>query len=203
MTNGHYFCNLRRKIHKEDILNAGLQLMFTNGYYATGIKEITESIKIPKGSFYNHFSNKEEFGLEVVKMYCDNGLEMYKSIFLDKKYMPLERVENFFSSLISEYSNELDFKLGCLMGNFSAELSDTNEKFRILLAKEFGKLENVISICLQEAQDNGSLNKKDSADQIAAFVLNSWHGAMIRMKSTGNSRPLEDCKMMIMNKILV
>tara|TARA_B100000497_G_C7658460_1_gene396468 strand:- start:934 stop:1467 length:534 start_codon:yes stop_codon:yes gene_type:complete len=177
--------------------------MFTNGYYATGIKEITESIKIPKGSFYNHFSNKEEFGLEVVKMYCDNGLEMYKSIFLDKKYMPLERVENFFSSLISEYSNELDFKLGCLMGNFSAELSDTNEKFRILLAKEFGKLENVISICLQEAQDNGSLNKKDSADQIAAFVLNSWHGAMIRMKSTGNSRPLEDCKMMIMNKILV
>ncbi|MDG2448906.1 MAG: TetR family transcriptional regulator C-terminal domain-containing protein [Saprospiraceae bacterium] len=194
---------MRRKIHKEDILNAGLQLMFTNGYYATGIKEITESIKIPKGSFYNHFSNKEEFGLEVVKMYCDNGLEMYKSIFLDKKYMPLERVENFFSSLISEYSNELDFKLGCLMGNFSAELSDTNEKFRILLAKEFGKLENVISICLQEAQDNGSLNKKDSADQIAAFVLNSWHGAMIRMKSTGNSRPLEDCKMMIMNKILV
>ena len=81
MTNGHYVCNLNRKIHKKDILNAGPQLMFTNGYYATGIKEITESIEIPKGSFYNHFSNKEEFGLEVVKMYCDNGLEMYKSIF--------------------------------------------------------------------------------------------------------------------------
>ena len=89
------------------------------------------------------------------------------------------------------------------MGNFSAELSDTKEKFRTLLDREFGKLENVISNCLQEAQDNGSLNKKDNADQIASFVLDSWHGAMIRMKSTGNSRPLEDCKMMIMNKILV
>jgi len=202
MTNGHYICVVKRKINREDILNAGLQLMFVNGYNATGIKEITESIKIPKGSFYNHFTNKEEFGLEVVKMYCDNGIKMYENTFLDKQFAPLERIENFFTRLISVYTDELNFKLGCIMGNFSTELSDTNEKFRILLDEEFDKCECIISLCLQEAQENGHLNKKDDHRQMAAFILNSWHGAMLRMKTTGNSKPLEDCKEMIMTKIL-
>ena len=202
MTNGHYICAMRKKIKREDILNAGLELMFVNGYHATGIKEITEKIGIPKGSFYNHFTNKEEFGLELVKMYCENGLRMYENAFLDKQIAPLDRIENFFTRLVSVYSDDLDFKLGCIMGNFSTELSDTNEKFRILLDEEFDKCENVISMCLREAQERGDLTDKNDYKQVAAFILNSWHGAMLRMKTTGNSKPLDDCKEMIMNGVL-
>ncbi len=202
MTNGHYVCGVKRKIHREDILNAGLNLMFVNGYNATGIKEITENINIPKGSFYNHFTNKEEFGLEVVKMYCDNGLKMYEKSFLDNEIAPLDRINNFFNRLIGVYTNELNFKLGCIMGNFSTELSDTNEKFRVLLNEEFDRCEHVISLCLNEAKDNSEISEDLNTSQVAAFILNSWHGAMLRMKTTGNSKPLEDCKYMIMNNIL-
>ncbi len=203
MTNGHYVCNVKRKIHREDILNAGLQLMFVNGYNATGIKEITESIQIPKGSFYNHFTNKEEFGLEVVKLYCVNGIKMYEDSFLDDQFAPLDRINNFFNRLIAVYKDELNFKLGCIIGNFSTEMSDTNENFRELLDEEFDKCENVISLCLQEAKENGDISEDSNPNQIAAFILNTWHGAMLRMKTTGNSKPLEDCRDLIMNKILV
>ena len=203
MTIGHYTCNVKRKISREDILNSGLRLMFVNGYNATGIKEITESISIPKGSFYNHFTNKEEFGLEVVKMYCDNGVKMYEAVFLNKDVTPLKRVRGFFDRLIGVYRNELNFKLGCVMGNFSTEMSDTNENFRVLLDDEFNRCENVITMCLEEAQANGEISKDIQPSQLAAFLLNSWHGAMLRMKTTGNSKPLEDCRDLIMNKILV
>ena len=190
---------VKRKIYREDILNAGLQLVFVNGYNATGIKEITESIEIPKGSFYNHFNNKEEFGLEVVKMYCDGGVEMYEKSFLDQEFSPTIRVENFFKRLIEVYSNELEFKLGCIMGNFSAELSDVNEKFRELLDDEFNRCEAVIKECLDEAVEQKEVNAAMDTSQTAAFILNSWHGAMLRMKSTGNSKPLMDCRDMIMS----
>ena len=176
--------------------------MFVNGYHATGIKEITESIGIPKGSFYNHFTNKEEFGLEVVKMYCDNGVKMYENTFLDKQFAPLDRVNNFFTTLIKVYTDQLDYKLGCIMGNFSTELSDTNEKFRVLLDKEFDKCESIIAQCLNEAQENQTLAPNTNTNQLAAFILNSWHGAMLRMKTTSNSKPLIDCKEMVMTKLL-
>ncbi len=203
MTNGHYVCGVKRKIHREDILNAGLKLMFVNGYNATGIKEITDSVSIPKGSFYNHFTNKEEFGLELVKMYCDNGIEMYEKTFLDKNIPPIHRMDNFFTRLIKVYTEELNFKLGCIMGNFSIELSDTNEKFRTLLDQEFDRCEQVMALCLTEAKEKGDLPKDANSNQLAAFILNTWHGAMLRMKTTGNSKPLTDCKDLIMNKILV
>lgn len=190
---------MKRKINREDILNAGLDLMFVNGYHATGIKEITESIKIPKGSFYNHFTNKEDFALELVQMYCDNGLKMYESAFINSEHLPLVRIENFFTGLIDFYTNEAEFKLGCIMGNFSIELSDTNEKFRFLLDDEFNKCEDVIAQCLEEAKTDGSLSKNTDPKQMAAFVLNSWHGAMLRMKTTGNSKPLKDCKDILMS----
>ncbi len=203
MTNGHYVCAMKRKINREDILNTGLQLMFLNGYNATSIKDITESIKIPKGSFYNHFTNKEEFALEMVKMYCDNGFKMYERRFLNNDLEPLERIKGFFDTLIEVYENEMNFKLGCIMGNFSTELSDTNESFRVLLDEEFNRLEYVIALCIEEAQNNNSLPKNINPKQVAAFILNSWHGAMLRMKTTGNSKPLEDCRDLILNKILV
>ncbi len=203
MTIGHYICNVKRKIYRKDILNAGLQLMFVNGYNATGIKEITNSIEIPKGSFYNHFTNKEEFGLEVVKMYCENGVKMYEKTFLNDKFAPLDRIDNFFNGSISLYSDKLNFKLGCIMGNFSIEMSDINEKFRVLLNEEFDKCEGIIALCLEEAKKKGSLQKESNSNQLAAFILNSWHGAMLRMKTTGNSKPLEDCRDMIMNNILI
>lgn len=192
---------MKRKIYREDILNAGLQLMFENGYNATGIKEITDRIKIPKGSFYNHFSSKEEFGLEVVQMYCDNGAKMYEARFLNKDIPPIQRVEGFFDALIASYGGQMNYKLGCVMGNFSTEMSDVNENFRMLLDDEFNRLEAIIAECLTEAQKDNTLKEGVDPQQTAAFILNSWHGAMLRMKSTANSKPLKDCKEIIMSII--
>lgn len=173
--------------------------MFENGYSATGIKEITNRVSIPKGSFYNHFNNKEEFGLEVVQNYCDNGLKMYQKRFLDTTLSPLARVETFFDVLIQSYSNQMDYKLGCVMGNFSTEMSDVNENFRELLDVEFDKLQDVIEQCLKEAVELGEISKDKNTNTLASFLLNSWHGAMLRMKTTANSKPLEDCKSMVMS----
>ncbi len=66
MTTGHYVCRLKRKIHKQDIIQSGYELFYDKGYGVTGISEITEKIGIPKGSFYNHFKSKEEFGIAVL-----------------------------------------------------------------------------------------------------------------------------------------
>mgnify|MGYP000132608583 CR=1 FL=1 len=65
---------MRKRILKEDIINAGMELMLLRGYGGTGIKEITDKLGIPKGSFYNHFKNKEIFGLEVLDHYMTVAL---------------------------------------------------------------------------------------------------------------------------------
>src|ERR1700722_6945091 len=48
----------------DNLVQAGLRLLHAEGYAATGIQSIVESVNVPKGSFYNHFASKEAFGAE-------------------------------------------------------------------------------------------------------------------------------------------
>lgn len=194
MTTGHYNCTVKRKILKEDILTAGRDLMFSKGYNATGIKDITDEVEIPKGSFYNHFSSKEEFGLEVIRKYGENGLLLYKNAFLASEGSPMERIRNFIDGIIKTYTDVYQFKLGCLMGNFSVEMADVNENFREILEEEFHAQEAVVIQCLKEAQEIGELRKEADADRLGSFFINSLHGAYVRMKATESAKPLEDFK---------
>ncbi|MDA8595248.1 TetR/AcrR family transcriptional regulator [Flavobacteriaceae bacterium] len=189
---------MKRKIYKEDVKKAGLEIMFLNGYNGTGIKDITDMVKIPKGSFYNHFTSKEDFALEVVQDYCDNGLEMYRRAFLLAPGTPATRIENFVDGLVANYSENLEFKLGCIMSNFSAEMSDTNARFKVLLDTEFNRCQEIMAQCIREGQDLGEFKKELDSSHTAAFMLNSLHGAFIRMKTTGNESPLVDFKQFIL-----
>ena len=201
MTNGHYNCLVKRKIYREDIIEAGRELMFSRGYNDTGIKDITDKIDIPKGSFYNHFSSKEEFGLEVVKEYMRNGLEVHERNFLDKSRSPRQRILDFYNGNIEWYRDVMDFKLGCIMSNFSAEMADVNEKFQHLLAKGFAEQEGVIIDCIREGQETGDIDAALSAELLGSSLINGWHGALVRMKAEASMKPLEDFQKFFLDRL--
>lgn len=194
MTTGHYICFVKRKIYKEDILSAGRELMFLNGYAATSIKDITNKINIPKGSFYNHFSTKEEFALEMLDNYVSNGITHFTTVLSNTTKKPLERIEQLFNEMIEHSTKVNQCKLGCFLSNFSAELGDVNENFRIKLEEGFNILERLLRNCLEEAQQKNDLGNQIDVASTASFMINSWHGALVRMKATASQKPLNDFK---------
>ena len=50
----------KREEKKNRIINSSIHLMYLKGYNGTSIKDITDAAKIPKGSFYNYFKDKEK-----------------------------------------------------------------------------------------------------------------------------------------------
>ncbi|RNC84490.1 MAG: TetR family transcriptional regulator [Balneola sp.] len=168
--------------------------MFVNGYNATGIKDITNKVGIPKGSFYNHFSSKEEFGLEVLRNYMSNGLNIHKNHLLNTSKSPTQRIRDFYEGNIQEYKKVLEFKMGCMMGNFSTEMADVNESFRILLDQGFDEQEQVIIECLKEAQSQSEIDEQTDVELLGSSIINGWHGALVRMKASATAKPLEDFK---------
>ena len=56
-----------KRIHnKGDIVQVGLDLVLSRGFNATGVEAILKQANVPKGSFYNFFSSKEEFALAII-----------------------------------------------------------------------------------------------------------------------------------------
>jgi len=73
---------------REDLLNAGLKVMFRSGYQTATVRDICAAAGAPKGSFTNHFRSKEAFAREVLDRYFAGTKEFVKQALDDKALTP-------------------------------------------------------------------------------------------------------------------
>src|SRR5216683_904208 len=85
---------------RNNLVQAGLRMIHAEGYAATGIQSIVESVDVPKGSFYNHFASKEAFGAEVMDAYFDRNEGSLRTVFGNADVAPLSRLEDYFDERI-------------------------------------------------------------------------------------------------------
>lgn len=187
---------------RDKLIAAGVRALHAGGYAASGIKEILDAAAVPKGSFYNHFASKEAFGSEVVDAYFAAGLPEIERRLRDPSLPPRERLEAYFADRAAAF-REGGLVRGCLMGNLSGEIADHSETIRDRLARHFETWGTLLADCIAEAQASGAIASVTPAPLLARFVLDSWEGALLRMRADRSDRPLEDFRVVIFGSVLV
>jgi TetR/AcrR family transcriptional repressor of nem operon len=182
---------MSKQTTKENLIEAGLGLIHATGYTATGINQVLEAAKVPKGSFYHHFSTKDEFVMEVVRRYATVEQERWERLLDDSNLSPLKRLRRYFKDLIATYGRRGGPIAGCLLGNLSLEVAGQNAEIRSLLGQAFDAWQNAIARTIREAIEKQELPKTTKADDIAALLVNSWEGAQVRAKTQQSDKPLE------------
>ncbi|WP_030179800.1 TetR/AcrR family transcriptional regulator [Streptomyces sp. NRRL S-813] len=176
-----------RASKREEIAQAALQQFRARGFNATGISDITKAAGVPKGSFYNHFSSKEESALEALSRYAD-------TLRLDMLTAPgrpaLERLREHFEYLGGDTLDN-GFVRGCLAGNFGAEVADHNEEIRSAVQRGFDRWASHIRQVLVEAQEAGDLDGALDTTAAALFILSAWEGALIAARADKSAAPVE------------
>lgn len=172
------------------------------GYAATGIKEIVDAAEVPKGSFYNHFESKEAFVKEVVDFYFGRGLVELRALFENKDVPPLARLRTYFDQRLQSFQ-ATGYVRGCLMGNLSLEVADHSELIRDSLATHFRTWSGLFEVCIAEAQKSGAISNRLPASLLAQFILNSWEGALLRMRADKSDAPLKEFVEVVFSSLLV
>jgi TetR/AcrR family transcriptional repressor of nem operon len=172
---------MQRRNVREDILDAGLKALLYQGFNGVGVQEITASAGVPKGSFYNHFESKEALGVEIVERYADGVGATRRAILHDKSVAPLERLRCYFANTNTMFI-EANFERGCLLGNFSAELSNQSAAIREALRKVYGRWTADIAVAIADAQADGTIASKTPAGELAAYLLDAYEGALLRSR---------------------
>src|ERR1700682_584956 len=90
---------------KQRLLDAGLAMLLKHGYNDLGIQALLEATDTPKGSFYHHFKDKEDFALEVIDQYMGQVHAALDVCLGDKGRPPLDRVRRFFELTQESYRN--------------------------------------------------------------------------------------------------
>ena len=100
---------------RERLLVEGYDAFLHNGYHGTGLKEVLDWLRIPKGSFYNYFESKEAFGVAVIRYYAD-CLDQKLTSALKGSPDPLAGLRLFFERLMTEFERA-NYTGGCLVAN--------------------------------------------------------------------------------------
>ncbi|WP_234531285.1 TetR/AcrR family transcriptional regulator [Streptomyces shenzhenensis] len=168
-----------RASKREEIAQAAFRQFHAQGFNATGISDIVKAAGVPKGSFYNHFSSKEESALEALNRY---GASLRFEMLTASDSHPLDRLRAHFEFL-SKDMVENGFVRGCLVGNFGAEVADHNEEIRAAVKRGFDRWTARIRQVLAEAQEAGDLDDDLDIEATALFILSAWEGALIAARA--------------------
>ncbi len=183
---------INKQLKREKLLDQGVQMLMTQGYHGTGIKEILDVVHVPKGSFYNYFGSKEEFAAEAITHYIEPFIDRLTAHLQDPQIDGLTALKNYYDELISEIE-QADYKGGCLLGNLMGEIGDTSEICRRALMTVVERYNELQKTALERAQKQGSVRTDRSAKKMADLLANSWQGALLRMKIDKSAQPLREC----------
>ena len=192
---------MRGRDTREALLFSGMELFLEGGYDFVGTNAILERAQVPRGSFYHHFEDKQDFALAVAEFYYEQHLPSLDRALGNEAHPPLERLRRYFQALKRDFERA-GYSGGCLLGLLGQELADRGPKPREALAKLFGRWRHRIADCLREARERGELEPALDCDETAAFILDAWEGALMQMKLKKSGAPLEGFLRVVFGRLL-
>ena len=163
-------------------------MLLQHGYNDLGIQALLEATATPRGSFYHHFRDKEDFALQVIDQYMKQVHAGLDACLCDEGLGPLDRVRRFFEMTGEKYRQE--GYMGCLLGGLGQELSGISDLFRRRIEECFSDIAERLATCLEMAKERGEIPADADPRRMASLLVDCWEGAALRSRLRGNPAPL-------------
>jgi len=189
-----------RRSLRDQILRAGLPVLFRSGYHAASVRDICAAAGAPQGSFTNHFRSKEAFAVEVLNRYFDYLKDLVAAALTDETRTPRERLKRYLDVITDKLERDR-WMIGCLIGDFSLQVSSHSRLLRKRLDSIFREWRTLFASCIAAAQAAGEVDSRFDATELAEFLLASWEGAILRMKVERSPAALERFKTIVFETV--
>jgi TetR/AcrR family transcriptional repressor of nem operon len=173
---------------REKLASSAVETLHANGFNGCSIQDITDAAGVPKGSFFNHFENKEDLAIDALRRYLEGSRA---DMLFEAGVPPLQRIRNHFTFLADRLIG-CGFERGCMLGVFAAEMAHEYPRMREELRSVFETWCGAIEQVLREAQATGDIDPRHDPGQLARFVVNAWEGATIMLKIARDRAPMDD-----------
>ncbi len=174
------------------LLEVGLSLFAKKGYHGTGMKEIVDTAHVPKGSFYNYFKSKEEFGIEIARWHMADFWEKWHGVMDANSSNPLQALKNCFEVM-------LDRHFDCAVNTFSvtahiaAEICESSPDCRLAMKVLIENMRDNLAEYIRKAQELDLARRDVDAKDLASMFWGTWTGSLLRMKMENRVDALTQC----------
>lgn len=172
-------------------MEQGLLAFAHNGFHGTGIQDIVNAARVPKGSFYNYFESKEAFGAAVIEDYGARAhRRLDEAVAASEDGDALGRLRAFLETRLRLHEEQGH---GCLLGNLGCELGIGSHAAQVALSAAIAGIRARFARLLQAAQREGTVRGDIPAEELAGTLFAAWEGSLMRMQVEGSAAPVERC----------
>ncbi|MFT5880229.1 MAG: TetR/AcrR family transcriptional repressor of nem operon [Moritella sp.] len=186
---------------REALIEVGIKHISQHGYHGTGIKQILDELKVPKGSFYNYFSSKEAFVAELLEADMHNHAQQIQPVLDNNQLDPIEKLRTLFENNRQKYTQQQG-KQGCLVASVANDIGDSSLLCQQAMQRSVKALNQLLAGLIAEAQQQQLIRTDLAASQLATLMWTAWEGSLIEMKIAGNTDNLTQITDFIFNDIL-
>lgn len=186
---------------REALIETGIEQLSLNGYHGTGIKQILDIVKVPKGSFYNYFSSKEAFVAEILREYSQQVLTLLDDYVEGSNDSPLDKIKTIYSFMLNKFSSQ-NCQQGCLIGSIAAEIGNQSELCQTAMLESVDLWKIRVNQLIQDAQTAGQVRDDLSAEQITSVFWAAWEGSLLKMKMEGSIDSAEEVLYLMFDHLL-
>lgn len=183
------------------LLEVGLNLFAKRGYHGTGIKEIVDTAHVPKGSFYNYFKSKEEFGIAIVRRHSADFWEKWHGAMDLSSPEPLQALHNCFTTMLDTHQ-DCAVQTFSVVAHVAAEICEDSAECRLVIKAIFEEMCDNIAKCLLKAQSAGQVRPDLDPEEFARLFWDAWQGSLLRMKIMGSIEPVKQCVAVLFGGLL-
>lgn len=156
---------------RERILSSAADLFLKNGFEATSPQAIYAASGVGQGSFYHHFSSKDDLANAVLERTVEEKIAELNHI-TSTISNPKERIEAYLK--LPRKGTE-----GCKFGRFMYETSAQKPELNKPIQGFFDELHHFLRQNFQLAQDQGLISSDFSAEELSFILIEQIQGAYI------------------------
>ncbi len=173
---------------RQHILETGRKLIAEQGFSSMGLSLLLKTAGVPKGSFYHYFESKEHFGCVLVQQYIDEYMATLNALLEPGELTYREKLFSYWSRWKTTQHAE-DTSKHCLIVKLSAEIADSSEDIRELMAQLANKVETKLGDIIQAGIQDGSIAPGVDPKVTAQLLYQMWLGASLIGKLTREKKP--------------
>lgn len=183
------------------LLDVGLAAFAKRGYHGTGIKEIVDTANVPKGSFYNYFKSKEDYGIAIVLRHSAEFWLKWHTSAAEHPDDPLLVLRGCFAAMLSDHI-DCSVNTFCVVAHVAAEMCEASSKCRSAMTAVLKEWRENLACFITRAQQAGQIRTDVDADQLATLFWDAWQGALLRMKMQESADPVKQLVALMFDSIL-
>ena len=174
-----------RVFDEQQVLDRAMALFWRQGFEATSIQDLVETVGVNRASLYATFGDKRRLFIAVLDHYLTrvNGERL---AILAGPGSAAASIAAFFEAIITA-SQSGEKQLGCLITNTLTELAPSDSEIAAKLRTSLDRVEDAFAAVVRRGQESKELAADQDPRAMARFLVGTAQG--IRVLARGGATP--------------